>query len=275
MKRITSLICLILCLIFMQMPMIASTCNCTPACDPPCANEYKPASPQQSCELCENASPVTCAQPEQILCEQHMFAEKDAPCDRVVITNLRNIICKGNVFSMVFTCKFWSDKAKAGDKVNFNVPESIYTQEGTLLIPACSKVVATVTKIEKQRVPNKNAKVHLKFDCLILPDGSAIAMSGQPFTKDSTLKEGPWMTAGKLTASTVGLGVVGAGAGVGFAFIPNPAKIGVGLAIGIPVGCTVGLITGLVTPGLKYHAKCGEQIKIILCDELCLPKQCD
>lgn len=210
---------------------------------------------------------------EQILSEEHMFTEKNAPCNRVIITNLKNIICQGNVFKVAFECKFWSDKACAGDRVNFLVPESIYTQEGTLLIPACSKVVATVIKIEKQKIWNKNARVYLKFECLILPDGSAIAMSAKPFTKDSTLKEGPWMTTGKLAASTIGLGAVGAGSGVGFAFIPNPAKIGVGLAIGIPVGCTVGLITGLVTPGLKYHAKKGENILIILCDDLCLPKQ--
>lgn len=214
-----------------------------------------------------------CSCREQILREEHMFPEKNAPCSRVVITNLQNIICKGNVFKIAFECKFWSDKAKAGERVNFLVPESIYTQEGSLLIPACSKVVATVIKIEKQKMWNKNARVYLKFECLVLPDGSAITMSARPFTKDSTLKEGPWMTAGKLTASTLGLGVAGAGAGVGFAFIPNPAKIGVGLAIGIPVGCTVGLITGLVTPGLKYHAKKGENIRIILCDDLCLPKQ--
>lgn len=210
---------------------------------------------------------------EQILREEHRFAEKNAPCDKVIITNLRNIICNGNVFKIQYLCKFWSDKAKAGDRINFEVPEAIYTREGSLLIPACSKVVATIIKIEKQRVFNKNARVYLKFECLILPDGSAISFNAQPFSKDGSLKEGPWMTAGKLAASTLGLGIVGAGAGVGFAFIPNPAKIGVGLAIGIPVGCTVGLITGLITPGLKYHTKKGENIKIILCEDLCLPKQ--
>lgn len=210
---------------------------------------------------------------EEIKCEEHLFAEKNAPCNRVVITNFKNIVCKGNVFCITFDCQFWSDKSKAGDRVNFTLPESLYTQEGTLILPACTKLVATVTKIEKQRMPNKNARIHLKFECLVLPDGSAITMSAQPFTKDGTLKEGPWMTAGKLTASTLGLGIAGAGAGVGFAFIPNPAKIGTGLAIGIPVGCTVGLITGLVTPGLKYHAKAGEVIRIILCDDLYLKKQ--
>ena len=234
MKRLFSIILLL----FFQLPVFAAPCNLQ----------------------------------EQVISEQHMFPEKNAPCDKVIITNLRNIICKGNVFQIVFDCKFWSDKAKAGDRVNFSAPESIYTQEGTLLIPACSKLVATVIKIDKPRKFNKNARVYLKFECLVLPDGTAISMSAKPFTKDGSLKEGPWMTAGKLAASTLGLGVAGAGAGVGFSFIPNPAKIGTGLAVGIPVGCSVGLITGLLTPGLKYHAKAGESIKIILCDNLCVKK---
>ena len=215
-----------------------------------------------------------CGCEEQIIGQEHMFCEKGALSNNVTITNLRNIICKGNVFKVAFDCKFFSECAKAGERVNFSVPNAIYTQEGTLLIPSCSKVVGTVMRIEKQRIPNKNARVYLNFEYLILPDGTAIQMSAKPLTKDSSLKEGPWHTAGKLLGYTLGLGIVGAGAGTGFAFIPNPAKLGVGYAIGIPVGTTVGLITGLITPGLKYHAKAGEEIPIILCEDLCINKQC-
>ncbi len=210
---------------------------------------------------------------EQVLGYEHMFYEKGAQTDNVTITNLHNIICKGNAFKVEFECKFLSECAKAGERVNFDIPQAIYTKEGTLLIPACSKVVGTIIKIEKQRVPNKNARVYLNFECLVLPDGSTFKMSAKPCTKDGSLKEGPWHTTGKLFAYTLGLGIVGAGAGTGFAFIPNPARLGVGYAIGIPVGTTVGLITGLITPGLKYHAKQGEAITLILCDDLYLCKQ--
>ena len=215
------------------------------------------------------------ADEEQVLGYEHMFCEKGALNDNVTITNLHNIICKGNAFKVAFNCDFKSECAKAGDRVNFDVPGAIYTREGTLLIPACSKVVGTIIRIEKQRVPNKNARVYINFECLILPDGTAVQMSAKPCTKDGALKEGGWHTAGKLIAYTLGLGIVGAGAGTGFAFIPNPAKLGVGYAIGIPVGTTVGLITGLVTPGLKYPAKAGENIVLILCEDLCLCKQLD
>ena len=220
-----------------------------------------------------SAFAADCGCNEQIQSYEHMFCEKGAVSNLVAITNLRNIICKGNAFKVAFSCQFKSECVKAGDRVNFDVPQAIYTQEGTLIIPACSKVVATVTRVEKQRVPNKNARVYLNFECLVLPDGSMFAMSARPCTKDSSLKEDGWHTAGKLTAYTLGLGIVGAGAGTGFAFIPNPAKLGVGYAIGIPVGTTVGLITGLITPGLKYHAKKGETITIMLCDDLAVSKQ--
>lgn len=101
-----------------------------------------------------------------------------------------------------------------------------------------------------------------------------VAMSARPATENGELKENDWHTAGKLAAYTVGLGVVAAGAGTGFAFISHPAQLGTAYAISIPIGTTVGLITGLVTPGLKYHAKAGESIIIMLCEDLPLCKQC-
>ena len=81
------------------------------------------------------------------------------------------------------------------------------------------------------------------------------------------------MTAGKLLLYTAGGAAIGTGAGVGFSFIPNPAKVGTGVAIGTPVGAGVGLVTGLVTKGLKYHAKAGEEIYIILLEDASVAKQ--
>ena len=204
---------------------------------------------------------------ETVLGLEHLSVVKDTPNNEVKITNLRKVISKGNVIVVAFDEKFWSKCQKAGDIVNFSVPEALYTDEGTLLFPAGTKIVAEVTRIEKPRKFNKNARVHLLYKSVVFPDGSCCELCGRPYTKDYTLKEGPWMTFWKLFLSTVTLGSVGAGAGVGFAFIPNPAKLGVGFAIGIPVGCTVGLVVGLLTPGLHYKAKKGEQVMVILLDD--------
>ena len=198
---------------------------------------------------------------------EHLDIHKKAPCNEVIIKDLQRIVKEGNVLEFSFNEQFYSKYSKAGDVVHFVVPEAIYTCEGTLILPAETKIVAEVTKIEKPKVFNKNARVSLIFRNIVFPDNSCINIKAKTFTKDYKLKENGWMTTGKLLLSTIGLGAVGAGAGVGFAFIPIPAKIGTGLAIGIPVGAGVGLVTGLITPGLHYRANCGERIYAILLEE--------
>jgi hypothetical protein len=223
--------------------------------------------------LAQLKNKLSCVKPqyvgesERVLSVEHLSIVKDTPNNKVNITNLRKVVQKGNVFVVAFDEKFWSKTQKAGDIVNFVLPEALYTDEGTLLLPNGTKIVAEVTRIEKPRKFNKNARVHLVYKSIVLPDGTGYEMYGKPYTKDYTLKEGPWMTFWKLFLSTVSFGCLGAGAGVGFAFIPNPAKLGVGFAVGIPVGCSIGLITGLLTPGLHYKAKKGEQVMVILLDD--------
>ncbi len=196
-----------------------------------------------------------------------------APNTTINTTENYYIIAKGNVIKVAFECKFMSECAKEGDCIYFYVPKDIYTSCGTIVIPMGSKFTGYIRGISPQKKLNKNARVYININKLILPDNTELEVKAKPFSKDFSLVENGWMTAGKLAASTVGLGAVGAGAGAGLAFIPHPQKIAVGAAaIGVPVGTFIGLVTGLLTPGLKYHAKQGEEIHIILCDDLWIPK---
>lgn len=203
---------------------------------------------------------------------EHLNVKKNAPCNEVRINNIQKVIAEGNVLVVSFEDKFKSEEHEVGDIVTFVAEEDIYTEEGTLVIPAGTKFTATINEIKDQRWFNKNARVYPQLTQITLPDGRQMAFNAKPYTKDYSLKEGPWMTAGKLLAYTAGGAAVGTGAGVGFAFIPSPQKIGTGVAIGAPVGAAVGLITGLVTPGLKYHAKAGEDIYVILLDDAAIAK---
>lgn len=198
---------------------------------------------------------------------EHLDVSKKAPCNEVQITNLRKIIMKDNVLRISFDQKYWSKKSHVGDCVNFVFKDGVYTTEGTLVIPASTYITGEVISIQKPKWFNKNARVGVKFRTMVLPSGKTYAIDADPFTKDRKLKEGPWMTFGKILSWTVGLGAVGTGAGIGFAFIPNPARLGTGIAIGTPIGCSVGLVLGLVTPGLHYKARKGENILIILNDD--------
>ena len=205
---------------------------------------------------------------EKVLCKEHLCMHKKAPNNIITITNYRKIICKDNVLMVNYECKFFSKCAHTGDVVNFVIPESIYTEEGTLVIPRCTKVVAEIIKIQHPKWFNKNARVKMLFRCMVLPDGRVMPICARPFTKDCTFKEGPWMTTGKIFLSTITFGIIGAGAGAGFGFIPSPTKIGVGLAAGIPAGCGVGLLTALITKGLHYKTKAGEKVFIIFTEDV-------
>ena len=198
---------------------------------------------------------------------EHLNVKRNAPNNEVRVNNAQNVIVEGNVLVVSFEDKFKSEEHQAGDVVTFIAEENICTEEGTLVIPAGTKFVATICDIKSERWFNKNARVYPQLTKIILPDGRQMAFNAKPFSKDYSLKEGPWMTAGKLLAFTASGAAIGTGAGVGLAFIPNPNKIGTGIAIGAPVGAAVGLVTGLVTPGLKYHAQAGEDIYVILLDD--------
>lgn len=208
-----------------------------------------------------------CACPEVVLCKEHLNVTPKAPANAVTITNYRKIICANNVIAVVFDCNFNSKCACAGNVINFVLPQALYAEEGTLILPACTKFVAEITKVQQPKWFNKNARVSLIFRCIVLPDGRVMPICARPFTKDCTLKEGPWMTTGKIVLSTVTLGIIGTGVGVGFGFIPSPTNIGAGLAAGIPAGCGVGLLAALISKGLQYKARAGEQIFIILTND--------
>ncbi len=204
---------------------------------------------------------------------EHLKVKRNAPNNEVYVLDNSNIIKEGNVLEVAFTDKFRSEEASAGQAVYFVNEEPIYTEEGTLIVPANSKFNGTVVAIENEKWFNKNARVYVQLTEVVTPDGKTTSLNAKPFYKNYALKEGPWMTTGKLLLYTAGGAAIGTGAGVGFSFIPNPAKVGTGVAIGTPVGAGVGLVTGLVTKGLKYHAKAGEEIYIILLDDAALAKQ--
>lgn len=198
---------------------------------------------------------------------EHLKVTRRAPNNEVLVTNMKSVIKEGNVLAVEFNEAFKSKLHAAGDAVTFTNSEDIKTVEGTLLFPAGSTFEGKVLDIKDPRWFNKNARVYAQIDKVVTPCGNTVELNAKPFSKDYSLKEGPWMTAGKLALYTIGGGAVGTGAGIGLAYIPKPNKIGSGIAIGTPIGASIGLVTGLVTPGLNYSAKKGEEVKVILLDD--------
>lgn len=208
----------------------------------------------------------------ELLGTEHFNYARKAPSKEVEILGATNLVKEGNVIPVAFSEKFKSEKSTAGETLTFVAKEDIQTEEGTVIFPEGTKFYGQVNEIVAPKWFNKNARVYAEITSAELPCGKKVDLSAKPFTKRYELKEGPWMTAGKLALYTVGGAAVGTGAGVGFAFIPDPQKIGTGVAIGAPVGAAVGLATGLITKGLNYHAKSGEEINVILLKDASVAK---
>ena len=191
--------------------------------------------------------------------------------DLVKITSGGNIIQKENLIVVNFAQNFNSKYYKMGDYVQFKFDNDIRTQEGTLIIPCNSSLIAKISSIEEPKWFSRNAKVFLEFTHILLSDGTNIPVALEIANKKKYLQEGAKETAGKIAAYTLIIG--GIGSGLGAAIGVAAGHTITGLIIGGSVGGGVGLVTGIVSPGLHFKAKQGEKLILELKDNLKIPQQ--
>ncbi len=176
-------------------------------------------------------------------------------------------LVSGNVVNIAFAQDFTTKGLKEGDKVNFVLKKNVITEEGRLLLPAGTQIIGTVQKLEARKSWNRNAKVMITMGDLVLPNGQTGTISASVNKKNGVLKRSGWNVFAKMSEWTAGM--LGVGAGVGAAIGAASGAVGIAcLAIGLPIGAGVGLIVGTVTPGCNYRVKAGQEIPIVLTDDL-------
>ncbi len=208
-------------------------------------------------------------EPEKIIKMENLPKVKNVSTNIVTITSHKVIIPKGSVFEVAFAQDFTTKNLKVGDKVMFNLPEGLFTQEGRMLLPCNTQIVAVVKTYQAPKWFNKNAKVTMDFYEILIPNTAACSMGACVYAKDNVLQRGKLATVLKPIIWTVGMFGIGAGAGAGIGAAAGSVGIGC-FAIGMPVGGGLGLIIGLVTPGLHYKAKAGKKIPIVLNQDMFL-----
>ena len=208
---------------------------------------------------------------ETLLATEHLNETKKAEVNEVQITNQRKIVLAENIIRGYFYTYFSSKDANVGDEVTFTAKHDIYTEEGTLVIPADTTMKAHIVDIEGKKWWNKNDKVTVEFDSMTLPNGVVTPFNAEVINHDGVLTENRWA---KPLGYTVGGAVVGGGAGIGIAAADGADGSGHlcrGVAIGSPVGAGVGLLTGLTTPGRTYKANTGDYVWLKLTQDLSIP----
>ncbi|MDD3236497.1 MAG: S-layer homology domain-containing protein [Candidatus Gastranaerophilales bacterium] len=210
---------------------------------------------------------------EVLVATEHLNVYKDAASNEVKITNFRKVVVSGNVLKAYFAEPFNSKNVQVGQAVTFVLPEDLCTQEGTLVLPRKTQIIGYIQNLVPQQKFNKNAEVTILFTKVVLPSCKQIGINGKVLNdKDGVLSASKLATAGKVAAYTAGGAAIGAGAGAGFAAIPNPKNYAIGsAAIGLPVGAGVGLVTGFVTPGLAFKADENDFVYVLLNSDLSIP----
>lgn len=223
---------------------------------------------------CQMPCQTTCQVPFQASCcdeykVEHLPTYKGSSVNMVKLTNNSATIVANNVLKIVFTGNFSSKTICENDKVSFMLPCGLTTVEGRNLLPAGTQIIGRIQCVQKPKWFNRNAKVYLVFEQMVLPNCVTIPMCAKVYGKDCALKRSSWAAVGKAAAYTVGLFGIGTGLGAAIGAASNAAGRGA-LVFGMPIGGGVGLIVGTVTPGLQYKAKCGNPIYIQLAQDLVL-----
>ena len=198
---------------------------------------------------------------EYVLSVEHLDNYGIAAVDRVSITNLRRIILAKNVFKVSFLESFNSTKHQIGDVIPFYFKNDVVTKEGTLLIPANTKLYATIEELRDKKWINKNAEVYLHFTRMVFPNGKEYPFIARVLNhNEGVLTENKWLKPLEYTVAGAAIG----GAAIGLPIGAANDRSGDGMAIGFPTGAGVGLLAGFLTPGVNYKARANEDVLVEL-----------
>lgn len=225
-----------------------SSCSCPPPCPPNC-----------SCSC-----PCQCPEPAIV---EHLPTYKGSSINMVKVTNSTATIAANNVLRVTFSDEFNSKNVCEDNRISFRLQDGLTTVEGRRLLPCGTQIIGRIQCVEKPKWMNRNAKVYIVFDQIVLPNCVTIPMCAKVYGKDSVLKRSSWAAVGKAAGYTVGLFGIGTGLGAAIGAAANAAGRGA-LVFGMPIGGGVGLLAGTITPGLNYKAKCGQCIYIQLAQDL-------
>ncbi len=209
----------------------------------------------------EEEVPVAEEPKEYVLSIEHLDNHGVAVVDRVSMTNLRRIILAKNVFKVSFVEPFNSTKHQIGDIIPFYFKKDVVTKEGTLIIPANTKLYATIEELRDKRWINKNTEVYLHFKKMVFPNGNEYPFIARVLNnQEGVLSENKWLKPLEYTLAGAAIG----GTAIGLPIGEANDRSGDGMAIGFPTGAGVGLLAGFLTPGVNFKARANEDVLVEL-----------
>ena len=246
-----------------------STQNTTPDA---VQNTY--AAPAQNTEVIsdQNQNEPVAAQPDTERTE-HLAIRKNkskkVSVETVYVASHGVEIPAQDILQLAFVNDFNGRKAHIGDTIEFRFPNDIVTQEGTMIIPSTTRVIAEITQLKKPKPLHLCGKVYLSFKYLQFADGTRKPIDAKLCSKKDYLSRKTLNKTAAVgeTIATYGAGVttgaiIGASSGTSVAAIVLCGTFGAG------IGALAGVAVGILLPGASFKAKAGQRVNIELTQEL-------
>ena len=194
---------------------------------------------------------------------------KKISVESVYVASHRAEIPAQDILQIAFVNDFNGKKARVGDTIEFRFPNDIVTQEGTMIIPSTTRIIAEITKLKKPKPLHLSGKVYLDFKYLQFIDGTRKPIEAKLCSKKDYLSRKTLNNTAAVgeTVVTYGAGTT-AGAFIGATSGTTVASIILGGSFGAGIGALAGVAVGILLPGASFKAKAGQRVNIELTQEL-------
>lgn len=173
---------------------------------------------------------------------------------------------RGTVILLSLSKGISTKTAAIGDRVYLETAFPV-VQEGRVVIPAGSYVTGTVTSVKRAGRVKGKSELYLRFDSLILPNGSTRDFRASVGSLDGTSNENLDKTEGRISGEGNKSGdavKVGEAAGWGTAIGGIAARSATGAGIGAAAGAAAGLVGVLMTRGPDAVLERGSTLEMVL-----------
>lgn len=157
-----------------------------------------------------------------------------------------------------------SELNKVGDEVTLQVDQPLISGDGRVIVPAGSRIIGQIAKIEPTGRTGRNAEMDIDFNRIITPDNQTYMIQGSVATEDGMLRGGT--TKGRILRA-LGTTAVGAGLGAALGTAMGPlsgGEVGKGAIYGTAVGAGVGALAAAAMKGKDVSISSGDKLEIKL-----------
>jgi hypothetical protein len=181
-------------------------------------------------------------------------------------------VARGERIRVRMNSTITSKTARVGDTFTANVTESVYSQNGVLVIPESSKVTGRVDAVVPARKGGKPGTIDVSFTHLRLPNGVTRRINGSltDLQSDDAKSDSEGTASGDRMKHRKIIFIGGGGAGG--AILGGAIGGGKGALIGGLLGAGAGLLGERMTKGEDAEVRSGTEFGVILNQPISLPR---